>query len=58
MPAISGKGHYGKKQVGRLSYTRSCQLQRFCKCERLVILYSFIELDDFLSLAAPERFYN
>jgi hypothetical protein len=53
VPTISEKGYYNRRQVGCLSSTRSCQLQRFCKCECLVILYSFTDLVDFLGLAVP-----
>jgi hypothetical protein len=56
--AISRKDYYSRRHVGHLSYTISCQLQRFSKCELLVILYSFTELIDFLGSAAPKRFYN
>jgi hypothetical protein len=55
--AVFGKGYCSRRQVGCLSYTRICLLQRFCEYEHIVILYSFTELVDFLGLAAPERFY-
>jgi hypothetical protein len=30
-------GYYSRSQVGRLPYTKECQLQRNCKCELIVI---------------------